>query len=294
MKTRLIILFLWALCALNALAQETITLRVLAIGNSFSEDAVEHYLYELGRECGYNLIIGNAYRPGQGLASHWHDVTSRTNSFEFRKIVDGKRTNRPRQSLRDIVTDEAWDVITLQQVSQESGLAESYEPGLSLLIGYVRALALSDSMRLGLHQTWAYAQDSDHKGFANYSRNQFLMYSYITTAVEQAVHNHTEDISFYIPSGTAIQNARTSSLDTYSANTDPLHASRELTRDGYHLDLKIGRYIAACTWLEAITGVNPVGLKTRPTEVSKKQARIAQEAAHAAMLVPMAVTPIVE
>ena len=48
------------------------TIRVLAIGNSFSEDAVEQYLYELCAENGDQLIIGNAYRGGQGLESHWN------------------------------------------------------------------------------------------------------------------------------------------------------------------------------------------------------------------------------
>ena len=37
-------------------------IRILAIGNSFSEDAIEQYLYELALEGGDNLIIGNAYR----------------------------------------------------------------------------------------------------------------------------------------------------------------------------------------------------------------------------------------
>ena len=41
-------------------------IRILAIGNSFSEDAIEQYLYELALEGGDNLIIGNAYRGGQG------------------------------------------------------------------------------------------------------------------------------------------------------------------------------------------------------------------------------------
>ena len=35
-------------------------IRILAIGNSFSEDAIEQYLYELALEGGDNLIIGNA------------------------------------------------------------------------------------------------------------------------------------------------------------------------------------------------------------------------------------------
>ena len=47
--------------------------------------------------------------------------------------------------------------------------------------------------------------------------------------------------------GTAIQNARTSFVGDH------------MNRDGYHLDLKIGRYTAACTWFEKIFERNVVG-----------------------------------
>ena len=280
--------------ALSSMAQELPVLRVLAIGNSFSEDAVEQNLYELGREAGVNLVIGNAYRGGWSLAAHWHDASTLAADTEYRKVVNGQRANLGKRTLRDIVTDEPWDVITLQQVSQDAGLSDTYEPSLSLLIGYIRALAQVDSVRLGFHQTWAYAQDSEHKGFANYGRSQQRMYADITTAVELAMRYHEGDLAFYIPSGTAIQNARLTSLVALPTTGKGKTAvvNRELTRDGYHLNLRIGRYIAACTWLEAITGISPVGLQYRPKGVTPEQALQAQQAAHAAVLVPMAVTPM--
>lgn len=292
MKKLLFLLVAWFM-AMGVEAQTQPTLRVLAIGNSFSEDAVEQYLWELGREAGVNFVIGNAYRGGWSLAAHWKDASTRAADTEYRKVVDGKRINIGKRTLRDIITDEPWDVITFQQLSQQAGRQGSYEPSLSLMIGYVRALALVDSVRLGFHQTWAYAQDSDHRGFALYDRNQYLMYANIVAAVEEAVHEHKDDLSFYIPSGTAIQNARTSSL-VGSRVGEGQPVNRELTRDGYHLNYTLGRYIAACTWLEALTGVNPEGLNYRPKGVTQEQAAIAQRAAHAAVLVPMAVTPITE
>lgn len=284
--------WLLALCLVvgSVAAQSPRTLRVLAIGNSFSEDAVEHYLWNLGQEVGVDMVIGNAYRGGWSLDAHWNDARARAADTEYRKVVGGERTNLGKRTLRDIITDEPWDVITFQQVSQEAGRESSYEPGLSLLIGYVRALSTVDSVRLGFHQTWAYAQDSDHRGFANYDRNQFLMYAHITMAVEEAMDFHRGDLSFYIPSGTAIQNARTSSLVESAPDETPVN--RELTRDGYHLNYTIGRYTVACTWLEALTGISAVGLKTRPKGVSPEQAELAQRSAHAAILVPMAVTPM--
>ena len=287
---KIVSLFIVGLFALVAAAQQRPVLRVLAIGNSFSEDAVEHYLWELGQEAGIDFVIGNAYRGGWSLAAHWKDASTRAADTEYRKVVNGRRTNMGKRTIKDIVTDEPWDVITLQQVSQEAGREESYEPSLSLMIGYVKALATNDSVRLGFHQTWAYAQDSSHGGFANYDRNQFLMYASIVAAVEEAMQNHRGDLQFYIPVGTAIQNARTTELaDPVIGESQPVN--RELTRDGFHLNYTIGRYIAACTWFEALTGISSVGLKSRPKGVTPVQAELAQRAAHAAIEVPVAVTP---
>ena len=287
---RFLLAIVLLLSSVSSIAQSQRTLRVLAIGNSFSEDAVEHYLWELGQEAGIDFVIGNAYRGGWSLAAHWKDASTRAANTEYRKVVNGRRTNLGKRTIKDIVTDEPWDVITLQQVSQEAGHEESYEPSLSLMIGYVKALATNDSVRLGFHQTWAYAQDSNHGGFANYDRNQFLMYASIVAAVEEAMQNHRGDLQFYIPVGTAIQNARTTELaDPVIGESQPVN--RELTRDGFHLNYTIGRYIAACTWFEALTGISSVGLKSRPKGVTPVQAELAQRAAHAAIEVPVAVTP---
>ena len=67
---RYITILIVALSAFCAKAQEEIitteaarkdTIRLLTIGNSFSQDAVEQYLYELAKEAGIHMIIGNAY-----------------------------------------------------------------------------------------------------------------------------------------------------------------------------------------------------------------------------------------
>lgn len=87
-------------------------------------------------------------------------------------------------------------------------------------------------------------------------------------------------IELVIPSGTAIQNARTSFL------------GNDLTRDGFHLSRPHGRYIAACTWLEAVLGVNPVGNSYRPEGMTEQECKVAQKAAHKAVKKPYQVTKI--
>ena len=60
MKHR-ILLTLTLLIAFAVMGSGKRVIKVLAIGNSFSEDAVEQYLYELAAAQGDSLVIGNAY-----------------------------------------------------------------------------------------------------------------------------------------------------------------------------------------------------------------------------------------
>ena len=46
------------------------TLRVLAVGNSFSRDAVEQHLHELAMADGDTMIVGNLFIPGCSLERH--------------------------------------------------------------------------------------------------------------------------------------------------------------------------------------------------------------------------------
>lgn len=272
--------------ALGAQAQDAVPadslrgdsiVRVLAIGNSFSQDAAEQYLWELAHEAGVKMIIGNAYRGGQSLAGHMRDVAEDNHVVEYRKVVDGVRTNMPGKVLADIIPDEPWDYITFQQVSQESGLSTTIEPYLTEMIQYTDALKTNPNVVYGYHQTWAYAHDSTHGGFANYGNRQEVMYDSICQTVQQVMALHPE-LSFVLPSGTAIQNART----TYLGDN--------MNRDGYHLDLKMGRYTAACVWLEVITGISPVGFSYYPEGMDFLTAHTCQVAAHKAVQNPYAQT----
>lgn len=272
----------WMVAALLLLllpqAMQGSVIRVLAIGNSFSDDAVEHYLYELAIEGGDTLIIGNAYRGGQGYESHWRVVEDNKADFEYRKIVAGNRTNE-RHTLLDCLKDEPWDIITFQQVSQDSGDYGTYEPWLTKLINYVREHATNPKVQFGIHRTWAYAANSDHWGFSKYDKDQNKMFKAIMDATNRARKTHPE-VKILIPAGTAIQNGRTS------------YIGDRFNRDGYHLSYKLGRYTAALTWLEVITGQSAIGKKYAPVGLNKWQIEVAQKSAHAAAAHPDKVTPI--
>ncbi|WP_099146223.1 DUF4886 domain-containing protein [Bacteroides sp. KFT8] len=265
------------LLAGGAYAQQK-TVRILAIGNSFSQDAVEQYLHELAEAEGISTIIGNMFIGGCSLERHVKNARDNAPAYAYRKIgTDGKKREKGKMSLETVLADEDWDYVSLQQASPFSGMYETYEASLPELIEYVKA-RLPKKTKLMLHQTWAYASTSKHSGFKNYNCNQLTMYQAIADAVKKAAK--ANKIKIVIPSGTAIQNARTSFIGDH------------LNRDGYHLDVKIGRYTAACTWFERIFKRNVVGNPYGPEGLDEARKTVAQKAAHAAVKHPYKVTEL--
>ena len=254
------------------------TVRILAIGNSFSQDAVEQYLHELAEAEGISTIIGNMFIGGCSLERHVKNARDNAPAYAYREIgTDGKKREKGKMSLEAVLADEDWDYVSLQQASPFSGMYETYEASLPELIEYVKA-RLPKKTKLMLHQTWAYASTSKHSGFKNYNCNQLTMYQAIANAVKKAAK--ANKIKIVIPSGTAIQNARTSFIGDH------------LNRDGYHLDVKIGRYTAACTWFERIFKHNVVGNPYAPEGLDEVRKAVAQKAAHAAVKHPYKVTEL--
>lgn len=257
---------------------ETKTVKILAIGNSFSEDAIEQHLHELAAAEGITTIIGNLYIAGCPLERHYNNSVNNTADYAYRKIAaDGTKTGTPHTTLEKALADEQWDYISLQQASQLSGMYDSYNPFLDNLIRYVKERA-KPGVKLIWHQTWAYARNSTHSGFANYSNDQTAMYRAIVKTSEKAFKKHGFDI--LVPCGTAIQNARTTFIGD------------NMNRDGYHLNMEYGRYTAACTWLEAVLGDNPETNGYAPEGMTDSIKTATRMAAHAACRQPYKVTDL--
>ena len=267
------VLVLLTLC-LAGFCQSRDTLRVLAIGNSFSQDAVNQYLHEIAEADGQTIIIGNLYIGGCTLERHYGNVLDGKEEYIYYKVgTDGELVAHKGADIYKGVFDEKWDVVTLQQASGYSGLIMSYEPYLGELVRYIRKNV--PGARLMWHQTWAYAKNAVHGHFMHYGNSQKDMYESILRCSSYACGKYGMGI---IPSGTAIQNARRSPL------------LDNLNRDGFHLGYKVGRYVAACTWYEALFGKSVVGNAFCPEGVRPHQKEIAQNAAHRAVAKPFSIS----
>ena len=103
------------------------------------------------------------------------------------------------------------------------------------------------------------------------------MYHAILDAVKTCVLPRNEFVLLFHV-GTAIQNARTS----YLGDT--------LTRDGFHLSIPFGRYIAALTWGRVLTGKSVENIDYAPMEIDERLKAIAIESVENAIKNPFEVT----
>ncbi|MEI5985713.1 MULTISPECIES: DUF4886 domain-containing protein [Sphingobacterium] len=253
-------------------------MKVLAIGNSFSEDGIENYLYDLAKAAGKKMVIGNLYIGGAPIELHLKNAHNNLKAYSYRKVgEDGIKKTTDKVSIEEALADDNWDYISLQQASPLSGKYNVVMRGLPDLWTYVFAHMNPDS-KMVYHQTWAYQQDSKHEGFKNYEGQQLVMYDSIMNVTSQIAK--TGDYEFVVPAGTAIQNARTSSIGDH------------MTRDGYHLNLDYGRFTAAATWYAKLFNLDPRKNKYKPEKITDIQAKIAKESAWKAVKKPFKITKV--
>lgn len=214
-------------------------IKVLAIGNSFSQDATA-YLYDIANAANIDLKVVNLYIGGCSLETHWNNVEADAALYDYE--LNGKSTGQ-KISIKEAFVNETWDYVTLQQVSGDSGILTTYYPYITKLSNYVKQLAPQAEQLI--HQTWAYEIDSNHSAFMNYENNQSKMYQALSASYEKVA----EDLSLkVIPCGKVIQTLRSHPIFDYETN------GLSLCRDGFHMSLVYGRYAVAATWYEFIIG----------------------------------------
>ena len=249
-------------------------MKILTIGNSFSDDTMQ-YVYDIAKSAGVkNIKLGNLYYGGCSLDQHANYTKNETGAYIYRTNISGTWYNTDNYKLKDALLDEDWDFISFQQASDSSGIPSTYS-NLDYMINYVKERAPKSTLIWNM--TWAYQQDSTHDSFPDYGSDQLTMYQDILSTVKSVVKTK-KSISIIVPNGTAIQNARTS------------YVGDHLTRDGYHLTEDLGRYIAGLTFFHAITGLPIDDLKFAPTNVDVNKKMVAIESAINAVKLPDDIT----
>lgn len=211
-------------------------MKVLCIGNSFSQDAAS-YLSRAAAIQGIDIHVENLYIGGCSLERHYNNMISREKAYELE--INGEKANL-NVSLNEMLENGSWDVVTVQQASHFSAFYSTYQPFASELVRYIRDT--QPKAKIFIHQTWGYEDNSQRladNGFAS-MKEMFaeIKKSYSLAAEECAVNG-------IIPSGQVFENMAAKGIKCH--------------RDTFHASLGAGRYALALTWIKALTGADISG-----------------------------------
>lgn len=220
------------------------SLKVLTIGNSFSENA-SAYASEIAAVNGLSLTFGYLKFPSCTIARHYEAAVNNKAVFKF-EITDptGKRTTIKQEAaswdspdpekcatIQEALEYMDWDVIVFQQESYTSLDASSFAD-LPKLIEYVKGFC--PDARLMIHEVWAWGtwENDPDKDFSKIKAN----YEAAAEANGLAI----------IPSGLGFEYAREALGDYTIVNED----------DGnYQHANSYGKYVAGCCYVGALFGV---------------------------------------
>ena len=250
-------------------------IKVLAVGNSFSQDAVE-YLRRIALSESVDILVGNLCIDGCSLERHWNNVINNVHDYTYYRFAEEYSVTEGAALLKILKSDQ-WDYVTFQQASYASGQYETYQPYLSQLSAFVKAHAPQAEQLI--HQTWAYEIDSDHGGFAQYNNDQRTMFQGIKDAYCRAAKLLQARI---IPCGEAVQLARSTIPFNYA------NGGKSLNRDGFHASIPHGRYLLSAVWYEAVTrktlSDGAYLPESNDNPISESEAKILRKCAHDAVI----------
>lgn len=259
-------------CTSSLLAQ-TKTVRVLTVGNSFAENALE-YLPDIVDASGHKLVYAKANLGGCTLIRHWNHVEK----YEADPTDSSGRPYRNgKVSLADLLAEQDWDFVTLQQVSIQSHDPATYRPYAQQLHDYIRASA--PEAQVLLHQIWAYRTDDKRFVPANKGKEPHT-HEEMYRQVRAAYHEIADELNVEIlPSGDAMYLAdiddqwgyrKDSSFDfphaEFPSLPDQSHSlhvgwrwrkakdgNYQLSMDGHHANAT-GEFLLGCVWFERLFG----------------------------------------
>lgn len=277
------------------------TLRILFIGNSFTKDAVEHLPKMVSAADIPTLKMVHLYYGGRTIPEYADGYATKSD-YTCYKYNPGTSLwlSYTGYNIQQIVKSDTWDIVCLQEHTGNSCgwiWNDTEKNAIQGLIADIRADQNGHTPKFVYIMSQAYF-NMDKIGTAQRPYKNFTtqdeMFDVIVAQARKVLDQ--TDVEQIIPTGTVLQNLRTS----------PLNNDMDLTRDGYHMDYGLSRYAAACAVFESIISPSFDGKKldgnsfrynvsstadgTYTTPVTDDNQPVALQAARYALATPFAVT----
>lgn len=223
------------------------TLRILCIGNSFTKDAVEH-LPKMIAAAGIETVkIMHMYYGGRTVPEYYEGYDT-TNDYTCYMLNTGTDvwTSFRGMTLKQAAASDKWDIVTIQEHTgnyRAWSWTDEEKAAITGLIDCIKADQGDNLPEFKYIMSQAYFDmnkiGTGSRPYMTFSTQDEMFDVIVAQAKKVLAETEIDEV---IPTGTVLQNLRTSSLDN----------EMNLTRDGYHMDYGISRYAAACAVFEML------------------------------------------
>lgn len=238
--------------------QKRDSIKVLTLGHSLAVDS-NHMLALIAEAEGFpKMEVGTLYYSGCPLYRHVEFLKSDVKEYDL-YISSTEDVSAPPQkmegvSMKDALRFKDWDIIILQGGTFEIGRSETFtSSNIQTIQNYVNENKLNPNAVFGWHMPWAFPTEtqlimtyskSDEwmSKYAEFNNDRTTMYNAFAKNVSDYILTD-DSFQYFIPSGTAFENALSSYLTEFDMHRDYVHAS------------DYARLIAAYTWFCVLTGV---------------------------------------
>ena len=254
------------------------SLKILFLGNSFAEDTMEHtanIALSLGLK---NIRFGRLFVGGCSIQMHYDHAKTDAPVYAYFENTGNGWVETPNTKISDALKLDEWDFIAIQHGTNGGSRYTSIEcyDKLPALIEYVKEF--NATAKIVFNLTWTGEPDYPHHEIISYGGNTALMREKIIETTKTAVLTNPM-VDILVPTGTAVENARTADIGV-------------LTRDGYHLSLDTGRYIAGLTLIGALSGKDISNVEWKPDTTDDCAKAVAIKSAISALNSPFETTKI--
>lgn len=223
---------------------ETRKIRILSIGNSYSQDALGYAPFLMRSiTTGIELEIGILYQSGATLQQHYNNIVNQSAVYTYYLYNGGDSwQDLGTYTIQQALQSQSWDIILLQQGSTSAWNWSTHQPYLNPLIQKIYDY-INYSVKFG----WMMVQSRPKTSSVEYTDREILQhYAGIAKCAQRVLERTYCD--FVIPVGTAVQNARRTSLNSLG------DYGKLCSSDGGHLQeglpCQLAAYTVCCSLLK--------------------------------------------
>lgn len=250
-------------------------LRILAIGNSYSQDALAYVpfiMQNMGLDV--ELSIGILMMSSSTIQDHVNNFLNEEDAYTFYRYAPGAESwsNMGKKTIQYALDTYEWDIILTHQSSADVSSWNTHQPYLNRLVNLIYT-----KLTYNVKFAWVLSQIRPAQSNSGPNRTEASIISrYEATAVNAERVKNESVFDIVIPVGTAVQNARTIEslkvLGSYKDNAKNTSGYGYLTpNDGVHLQEGLPCQLAAYTVILSILdflGMNEISIFGETTRVT--------------------------